>query len=61
MMPGDIDGRVLARQARERGQAKQVLLMSGYAPGIDTLTDLPLLAKPFTTSELAAAIEELTV
>lgn len=60
MMPGDIDGRMLARQARDRGQARQVLLMSGYAPGIDTLTDLPLLAKPFTTAELAAAIEELT-
>lgn len=59
MMPGGLDGRALARQARSEGLARQVLLMSGYAPGMDTLTDLPVLAKPFTTAELARALTAL--
>lgn len=59
MMPGSLDGRALARQARSEGLARQVLLMSGYAPGMDTLTDLPVLAKPFTTAELARALTAL--
>ncbi len=59
MMPGELDGRALARQARREGLARHVLLMSGYAPGMDTLTDLPVLAKPFTTAELAQALAAL--
>ena len=59
MMPGGLDGRALACQARREGLARQVLLMSGYAPGIDALADLPVLAKPFTTAELARALSAL--
>lgn len=59
MMPGSLDGRALARQARREGLAQQVLLMSGCAPGNDAMADLPVLAKPFTTAELARALAAL--
>lgn len=59
MMPGSLDGRALAREARSEGLARHVLLMSGCAPGMDALADLPVLAKPFTTAELARALTAL--
>lgn len=57
VMPGGIDGRELARLARESHQVPQVVLMSGYAPGeIDDAADIPLIAKPFTKAQLAAVL-----
>ena len=57
VMPGDVDGRMLARFARERCGVKRVLLMSAYAPDPGRPAGQPLLAKPFTRTQLAAQIE----
>ena len=57
VMPGGVDGRVLAAHARERCGVQRVLLMSGYAPDGVAAAEPPLLAKPFTRTELASRIE----
>ena len=57
VMPGGVDGRVLAAHARERCGVQRVLLMSGYAPDLVAAIEPPLLAKPFTRTQLAARIE----
>ena len=58
VMPGGIDGLTLARTVRTRRPEVGVLLMSGYAGGPKAIAgDVPLLAKPFTRHELAAALE----
>ncbi len=58
VMPGALDGRALARRVRALHPGVAILLMSGYAQqpqaGED---DPPLLPKPFSTRELAAALE----
>jgi PAS domain S-box-containing protein len=61
VMPGDLDGRGLARLAREQRPELRVVLISGYPAdksGRETGLDigLPILAKPFTKETLAAAI-----
>ncbi len=58
VMSGGLDGREVARVARLKMRAKAVVLMSGYAPGALGAADLPLLTKPFSTFQLAQAIEE---
>jgi signal transduction histidine kinase len=57
VMPGGIDGRVLAAHARARRAAPRVVLMTGYAPDLGQASDLPLLAKPFTKLQLAALLQ----
>lgn len=61
VMPGEVDGRALARRVRELRPGVDVLLISGYAQtqlaGSD---DPPLLPKPFSKRELAAALETCT-
>ncbi|MDD2547450.1 MAG: PAS-domain containing protein [Burkholderiaceae bacterium] len=56
VMPGPVDGRVVARHALARN-VPQVALMSGYAPAEtgpgETGDELPMLAKPFTPRQLA--------
>jgi signal transduction histidine kinase/CheY-like chemotaxis protein len=56
VMPGGVDGRDLARYARELRRVPQVLLMSGYASGDAEAGGIPLLPKPFTKGQLAAAL-----
>ncbi len=58
VMPGDIDGRALARHARAL-QVPRVALMSGYAPGTASAADqdVPLLNKPFTPRQLAEFLQ----
>ncbi|MEX8519208.1 MAG: PAS-domain containing protein [Leptothrix sp. (in: b-proteobacteria)] len=58
VMPGGVDGRDLARRARERHQVPQVVLMSGYAPGEVQAPGITLLAKPFSKAQLAAVLAE---
>ena len=58
VMPGGIDGRVLAAHARERGGVPRVVLMSGYAPDEGQASDLPMLVKPFTKAQLEALLAE---
>jgi len=60
MMPGEMNGVGLARLARLQRPTMQILLMSGCAPSGDELMDLPVLPKPFSTRDLAAALEGLT-
>jgi PAS domain S-box-containing protein len=60
VMPGEVDGRAVARRAHAAG-VPRVALMSGYAPAAATAEDAgwPLLAKPFTQRELARFLQEL--
>jgi CheY-like chemotaxis protein len=57
VMPGDVDGRMLARFAREHGDVQRVLLMSAYANDPSCNADQPLLHKPFTRAQLVALLE----
>ena len=59
VMPGAIDGRQLARYARQSGEVAHILLMSGYAAEAENPLDVPLLAKPFGKAELSAALREI--
>ncbi len=58
VMPGDVDGRVLAAHALARRDVPRVVLMSGYAPDLDPVSNVPLLAKPFTKLQLAALFDK---
>ena len=58
VMPGGIDGRMLATHARDRCGVPRVVLMSGYAPDLGQPSDVLMLAKPFTRTQLAALLEE---
>jgi two-component system NtrC family sensor kinase len=62
IMPGSMDGIALAAEARRRRPDLPVLLSSGYAgaPNRVAASGFPLLRKPFTLEELAAAIERAT-
>ncbi len=57
-MPGGVDGREVAREALARGDIPKVVLMSGFAPETGQPLPVPLLAKPFTKAELAAALQQ---
>ena len=57
VMPGGVDGRELAAHARQRCGVSRVVLMSGYAPELDRLIEVPILDKPFSTAQLAALIQ----
>ena len=56
VMPGDIDGRLLAAHALVRSGVPQVVLMSGHAPGPGQTSPVPMLAKPFTRQQLATLL-----
>jgi PAS domain S-box-containing protein len=61
VMPGGLDGVELARLARERWPALEVVVTSGfpeaiYNAGGTVLDDLQLLSKPYSNDELAAAL-----
>ncbi|MEP6722685.1 MAG: PAS-domain containing protein [Variovorax sp.] len=57
VMPGSVDGREVARAARAHRRAQAVVLMSGNPPDDLQVSGVPLLTKPFTTAQLADAIE----
>jgi PAS domain S-box-containing protein len=60
IMPGALDGLALAGKLRALRPEVGILLMSGYEPGRAATGAHQLLRKPFTKSELAAALSELT-
>jgi len=60
-MPGGVDGQQVTAQARQRGDIDKVLLMSGYPPDARHPTDIPLIQKPFTREQLAAALQACPV
>ena len=57
LMPGALDGRALAHHARTHCGVPRVVLMSGFAPDAGTDGELPMLAKPFTRTALAALLQ----
>jgi signal transduction histidine kinase len=61
VMPGAMDGRRLADLAKQRRPGLRVVLVTGYADGLDVQggrhRSFTLLRKPCTKEELAAAIE----
>ena len=59
VMPGGVDGRDLAREARDVFGVPRVLLMSGHAPTRDDPNDVAVLAKPFSPAQLAAALRKM--
>ncbi|MGA2891955.1 MAG: PAS domain S-box protein [Xanthobacteraceae bacterium] len=62
VMPGEMNGRELARRARRRWPKLHVLLMSGYPDGDrdgQTEEHLHLLAKPFRASQLKQALQRV--
>ena len=61
LMPGGMDGLMLAREATRRWPAISVLLASGYARGLAERSELPwlLLNKPYRKAELERAMLEV--
>jgi signal transduction histidine kinase len=61
VMPGAMDGRRLAGLAKQRRPGLRIVLVTGYADGLDVQggahRSFTLLRKPCTKEELAAAIE----
>lgn len=57
VMPGGVDGAQLAGEIALRWPTIPVLLMSGYAKGLEG-TGVHVLAKPFSTAQLLAFIQE---
>ena len=59
-MPG-MDGRELARYARQRRKDLPILFMTAYVEGdlVDALKDQPLLMKPFRATALAKEIDDI--
>lgn len=63
VMPGDMDGRALARFARRFRPEVPVILMSGYIDRVGSDArdpSIPLLAKPFDHQALLAALGQAT-
>ena len=58
VMPGNVDGRQLAKQVMASHPHVRMLLMSGYSDGVDNPRGigLPVLSKPFTPHDLARAL-----
>jgi signal transduction histidine kinase/CheY-like chemotaxis protein len=58
VMPGEMDGLVLAKEVRRRHPELGLVVMTGYAEQLDQITRLgfTVLAKPWTTSHLAQAL-----
>lgn len=60
VMPGGVDGRAVARHAQAHCGVPKVALMSGFAPQLAGDNDgLPILAKPFSPTQLAQWLASL--
>lgn len=59
MMPDDVDGVSLARRLRALDPDVRLLLMSGYAPGLELIDGMKIsvVGKPFTRRKLLDAVE----
>lgn len=59
VMPGGMDGRALAHLARRLRPQLRIILMSGYAQGLEREEPgFPFLSKPFTEADLWTVIQE---
>jgi PAS domain S-box-containing protein len=52
VMPGQINGRDLARYAKDHHLAHHVALMTGYAPEESSEVEIPTITKPFSKKQL---------
>jgi CheY-like chemotaxis protein len=63
VMPGNMDGRELARHASSRKSALKILLTTGVESraesGSDVHLDFPLLRKPYSAQQLAQSIRSV--
>lgn len=59
VLPGDIDGLLLARMIRARYPDLPIALTTGYAKVFDSETEFPVLRKPFEISALGRIIREV--
>jgi len=59
IMPGGVDGRQLAEWVMQHRPQLSILLMTGYAEehNTESISNLPLLAKPFVRQDLARALQ----
>ncbi|MEJ7686581.1 MAG: ATP-binding protein [Variovorax sp.] len=62
VMPGEMDGAALAQQARQAFPALRIILMTGYAEQIDSITreGFEVLPKPCSAEMLAEALARTT-
>jgi signal transduction histidine kinase len=56
VMPGERDGVALARTLRQRQPQLPVVIISGYSASLGGLTEFPVLRKPVSAEQLAAAL-----
>jgi PAS domain S-box-containing protein len=59
VLPGDIDGLLLARTIRARYPDLPIVLTTGYAKVFDSEPEFPVLRKPFQISALGRVIREV--
>ena len=58
VMPGETDGVQLAQYARRMSDIPKIVLMSGFMSDRQVPAGIPLLNKPFTTSDLVTVLTE---
>jgi PAS domain S-box-containing protein len=58
MLPGDVDGLMLAKKIRTKYPKIPVLLTSGYAKALTARHGLPILRKPYQIAALSEAIRQ---
>jgi len=62
LMPGELNGRQLARRLRRECPSMRIVLMSGYTEeDAGHNSDFPILAKPFLRDELGRALQRVSV
>jgi CheY-like chemotaxis protein len=62
VMPGKMDGVVLARTIRERNPKIPILLVTGYSASVQgTGSQFPVLRKPYQLHELSRELQKLTL
>lgn len=64
VMPGQMNGLILAREIQSKRNDLGIALMTGYADwggmeALDTDCDFPILSKPFTNSSLAQTLKQI--
>ena len=59
VMPGNMDGISLARQARKQNPGLPILLTTGYAATRQQDIEFPILRKPYQLHELSQALASL--
>ena len=56
VLPGDVDGLMLARKIKERKPEMPILLTTGYAKVFDADLEFPVLRKPYQITALGRMV-----